>query len=325
MSWARFDDRYDDHPKVKRAWRRHPAAVGLHAMAITYSTRHLTDGLIGIEWLEEKLPRRVEREKCLVALIGSGLLERVDDHTFRVHDFLEYNESRAEREAARAEERERKRAAGRKGGLTKAANARSQAKTPNGSASSGLAGASPPLEQTPSSPAKASLARTAPHLNSTSEHEKTATERLHVEEGVEPSRLDAARERMKASEEVVALCALLAELIAANDPKAKVAPQSARWLHDMRLLVSDREGDAAEVERVLRWSQADAFWHSNILSPGKLREKFTQLRSKMVTEPPGTTEHRSIDDIVARAERREQLLEQQRRDREHAAASRGAS
>lgn len=70
---------------------------------------------------------------------------------------------------------------------------------------------------------------------------------------------------------------LLAELINQRDPKAKVAPNSASWQRDMRLLIKDRDGDVQEVERVLRWSQADHFWQSNILSPGKLRKQFTML------------------------------------------------
>jgi hypothetical protein len=82
--------------------------------------------------------------------------------------------------------------------------------------------------------------------------------------------------------EVVRLCRLLSTLIVRNDPKAstKVKPDSDRWLTAMRLLIADRGGDVDEVERVLRWSQTDDFWRSNILSPTKLREKFTQLALK---------------------------------------------
>jgi hypothetical protein len=79
--------------------------------------------------------------------------------------------------------------------------------------------------------------------------------------------------------EVARLCHLLAELIAINDPKAasRVKPASRRWLTAMRLLIADRGGDVVEVERILRWSQTDPFWQTNILSPTKLREQFTQL------------------------------------------------
>jgi len=89
---------------------------------------------------------------------------------------------------------------------------------------------------------------------------------------------------------IVALTTRLAERIQANDPKARVTPTSAAWLKDMRLLV-DRDGRThEEVAAVIDWCQADSFWKSNILSPAKLRQKFTQLslrmnRSPMVTGP----------------------------------------
>jgi len=83
-----------------------------------------------------------------------------------------------------------------------------------------------------------------------------------------------------ASPEVVRLSHLLADLIRERDPKASVRPDSASWLRATRLLLADRRGDAAEVERVIRWCQADSFWQNNILSPKKLREKFTQLALK---------------------------------------------
>lgn len=75
----------------------------------------------------------------------------------------------------------------------------------------------------------------------------------------------------------VELSERLAARVRANDPKAEPKPRSARWLGDMRLLLSDRGGDVAEVERIIDWCQADPFWRSNILSPGKLRKQFTQL------------------------------------------------
>lgn len=102
MAWARFDDRYDDSKKIKRAWRQHPRAVGLHAMAITYCARHETDGEVDLEWLEEKLPRAVERRKVLDALIGAGLFApNADGDGFIVNDYLEYNPSRDELRARR--------------------------------------------------------------------------------------------------------------------------------------------------------------------------------------------------------------------------------
>lgn len=108
MSWAKFDDLYDDGKKIKRAWRANRATIGLHAMAVTYSSRHETDGLLDIEWITDKLPAKGEREKVLAVLVDCGLFEVVDDAHYRVHDFLDYNPSRAQQDEKRRREAERK-------------------------------------------------------------------------------------------------------------------------------------------------------------------------------------------------------------------------
>lgn len=100
MSWAKLDDRYDDNRKIKRAWRRNRAAVGLHAMAITYCSRHRTDGVVDIDWLEERLPAEKERAKVIGVLVDGGLFEPVDAEHWRVHDYLDYNPSRQARDEA---------------------------------------------------------------------------------------------------------------------------------------------------------------------------------------------------------------------------------
>ena len=78
---------------------------------------------------------------------------------------------------------------------------------------------------------------------------------------------------------------MLADLMEGNDPmlfKNKNRTKTIdKWAHDIRLLI-DRDGRAVEtVEKVIRWSQADAFWKTNILSGAKLRDKFPQLLLKM--------------------------------------------
>lgn len=77
----------------------------------------------------------------------------------------------------------------------------------------------------------------------------------------------------------------LASLVAARDPRAKVAPASDRWLTAMRLLLVDREQDVAEVTTVMRWCQANPFWQAVILSPTNLRAKFEQLRAQSLRAP----------------------------------------
>jgi hypothetical protein len=107
MSWARFDDLYDDHRKIKRAWRANRSAVGLHAMAITYCSRHETDGMVDLEWIVEKLPAAKERSKVLSVLVECELFVPVDAEHYSVHDYLDYNPSqeqlrdKRERDSAR--------------------------------------------------------------------------------------------------------------------------------------------------------------------------------------------------------------------------------
>lgn len=97
MSWAKLDDRYDDHPKVRQAWREHPATVGVHAMAITHSARYGTDGLVAAAWLRDLMPHWAQRKKVLAILVSAGLFDAVGDGSYRVHDFLDYNPSRLSR------------------------------------------------------------------------------------------------------------------------------------------------------------------------------------------------------------------------------------
>jgi len=131
VTWAKMDDRYDDSRKVKRAWRGHPRAVGLHAMAVTHCARHNTDGLIDPEWIAEKLPTTRERHAVLRVLEDCELFHRIpagesltvtdrDGNTLAlqspyageeawvVHDYLQYNDSSVQRETALAWDRKRK-------------------------------------------------------------------------------------------------------------------------------------------------------------------------------------------------------------------------
>lgn len=118
MAWAKLDDLYDDNRKIKRAWRQHPRAVGLHAMAITYCARHETDGVVDLEWIEERLPTAKERNSVIAVLIDCGLFEAAPNGDLRVHDYLTYNRSKSAAEVERArktvrQQRWRERATGK--------------------------------------------------------------------------------------------------------------------------------------------------------------------------------------------------------------------
>ena len=116
------------------------------------------------------------------------------------------------------------------------------------------------------------------HVTDVSQRDESVTPRARASVRASSSALT-----VRSKEAVVAreLCDLLADLILARDPKAKVNPGSKAWVDAARLLM-DRDGRSRdEVEAVIRWCQADPFWQPNILSMPKLREKFDQLVAKM--------------------------------------------
>jgi len=77
---------------------------------------------------------------------------------------------------------------------------------------------------------------------------------------------------------------LLRGLILENDPRARVpSPDTGQWRTWVRHthMIHRIDGrDWQEIDRVVRWCQADPFWKSNILSPAKLRKQFTTLMLK---------------------------------------------
>lgn len=113
MGYGKLDDLYDDNRKIKRAWRRHRASVGLHAQAISYCNRWQTNGLVDFEWLEEKLEDAEERAEVVGCLVDCGLFVPTEaGDGFLVNDFLDHNRSREERQQLHDQRVE----AGRKGG-----------------------------------------------------------------------------------------------------------------------------------------------------------------------------------------------------------------
>lgn len=109
MTWVRLDDTFPDHPKVIGLT---DTAFRCHVTALCYAGRYLTDGHIPTGAL-----RLIGTRKAAQELEAANLWERTD-HGWHIRDFLEYNPSKEEVET----QRERRKEAGRRGGLAKAAN-----------------------------------------------------------------------------------------------------------------------------------------------------------------------------------------------------------
>jgi hypothetical protein len=130
MSWARLDDRFHDNRKIRRLWRREGLALGLHVMAITYCAGNETDGIVDLEFVEERIPQVRDRDRIVAALVEVGLWAAADDgRGWRIHDYLDFNPSHESLVAKREADVERK----RRGRDTQAKTRGNSVRNPNGS------------------------------------------------------------------------------------------------------------------------------------------------------------------------------------------------
>ena len=100
MAWVKLDDTFPEHPKVLAAG---PLAGWLHVCAIAYCNRNLTDGHVPGA-VARRLADVPSPQRHIDALVDQGLwLE--DGPDYLLHDYLEYQPSKAkvleERERAR--------------------------------------------------------------------------------------------------------------------------------------------------------------------------------------------------------------------------------
>lgn len=143
MPWVRLDEEFPDHPKVVTAG---PLAGWLHVCALAYCNRHLTDGFVphaqvgrlvnfaGIIDLDvdpgpmdaRDLP---DASPYVLAdrLVALGMWEKRQGG-YVIHDFLDYQPSRAEIEAQRKVKSEAGKAGGRRSGESRRSKAEADLK-----------------------------------------------------------------------------------------------------------------------------------------------------------------------------------------------------
>lgn len=102
--WLKVDDGFYDHPKVEEATL---SALGLWVRCGSWSSRHKRDGLVPLRQV-----RKFGRLRDAEALVDVGLWVPVPGG-FAMHDFLDYNPSKAELDARDAERDRARRAGGR--------------------------------------------------------------------------------------------------------------------------------------------------------------------------------------------------------------------
>lgn len=111
--------------------------------------------------------------------------------------------------------------------------------------------------------------------------------------------------------QVVELTSLLLKMINENDPKAR-KPNLNKWNDEMDKLMRIDGRTPKEIEKVILFCQKDHFWKTNILSAGKLRDKFHQLKLKseqVDAQKRSLIEYMNVDDIIREDnERREREI-----------------
>lgn len=110
MTWVKLDDAFADHPKYDNLAELAPFAIALQIRALCYSNRYLTDGAIprsAIGHLTRHMPSDYEWPEVMVK---AGLWDR-GPNGWAIHDFSEYQPSKAKVEAERAAARDRMQAA----------------------------------------------------------------------------------------------------------------------------------------------------------------------------------------------------------------------
>jgi hypothetical protein len=96
MAWVRLDDTFPEHPKLVQAG---PTAGWLWLVGLAYCARYLTDGRIPaatVPRLARDTIATRTRQRCVKTLVKVGLWERDTNGDIHVHDYLEYQPSRAE-------------------------------------------------------------------------------------------------------------------------------------------------------------------------------------------------------------------------------------
>ncbi len=104
MGWARMDDGYMFHPKVLEVG---PWPELLDRRAIEYCAKNETDGLVArsaLRIIGRDIPKIPER---VLALVEVGRWTVNEHGGWWVHDYLEYNPSKAEKDRQREQGRDR--------------------------------------------------------------------------------------------------------------------------------------------------------------------------------------------------------------------------
>ena len=331
MAWVRYDDQFHHNRKVTAVVAEDAGAIGLHTLANTWTNSQkqhkgfvpthqpgilVCDKTQGREWAALLVKHGLWHE---VASMCPDCKEEYEDLPaelagFVFHNAEEYRAAGRDRTTpgTSADLSEKRRAAGRKGGLASAKkrdeDKQKQAKPATGQANeANEANAGGPERGQPSSknqggsgdvlvghdfarPAEMQQTAEANQANSVSKDSNLLLA------GVSPvpvpvpsdeptvhhdtSDGDAADESDEGSEErrddIERVCKHLADRIQGNGSKRPRITKT--WRNAARLLMDTDGRTEDQVHRAIDWCQGNSFWRRNVMSMPKLREQYDRLR-----------------------------------------------
>jgi len=205
----------------------------------------------------------------------AGFIEPVEgeDRVFQIHDLFdhapEYVKKRMEREAARMAKgksiSDLRAEAGRLGGLKKSTNPEA-----NGSK----------RKQTADTCQKdGNVTKEVANDKQTVANGDTPTPAPAPTPYKEDSKESSCR-KLRFDEADMQTAQWMFSLIQDLEPGSK-KPNYQNWANTIRLLRERDNRTDASIREVFAWANRDSFWQANILSPSKLREKFSQLLLRM--------------------------------------------
>ena len=110
-------------------------------------------------------------------------------------------------------------------------------------------------------------------------HEVENRELLSTKElstNIQSTNKSTSRSKLKFETHHLKLAELLYKEILHNNPQHK-KPNLESWANDFRLMMEIDKREGKEIQELILFSQSHDFWYKNILSAGKLREKYDVL------------------------------------------------
>lgn len=96
QGYGKLSNDFHSNTKVKKLRRICPSAIGVYAVAISYCSDELNDGVMSEDDVLYQLDATDDEVE---ALLKVGLFERDDDGSYRIHDYLVHQSSREQVES----------------------------------------------------------------------------------------------------------------------------------------------------------------------------------------------------------------------------------